>query len=87
MAEFKRPRRYYLAKRRAARVLQQNDEQVWQAKQEAEQGTALAGTFPHRAILATLGYTTIEDIDGADADELRRAGLTARQAEDVLGAL
>jgi hypothetical protein len=60
---------------------------VWQSKQEAEPGVALPSTFPYLADLAVYGYTTEEDLDGADARELREyAGLTSRQADTVIAA-
>lgn len=88
MAEFKSVRRYYLRKRlRAAEVGDDALASTWQHKQEAETGTALPTTFPHAEALAALGYTTTEDLDGADVDELVCAGLKRRQAEDAIGAL
>lgn len=90
MADVNRPRRYYLHKRLEARVQCGGDDQletVWQAKQEAEPGTPLPPTFPHLATLAPLGYTTTEDLDGADVCELERAGLSARDAEEVIAAI
>ncbi|NBC17450.1 MAG: hypothetical protein GVY18_09085 [Bacteroidetes bacterium] len=88
MATTKTARRYYLHKRLEARSqLDTALEVVWQSKQEAEPGVALDATFPHRATLVALGYTTNEDLDGADADELRCAGLSSAQANDVIAAL
>lgn len=88
MAELTNVRRYYLQKRRKAREIEDWAlETVWQAKQEAEPGTALGARFPHRAVLSTAGYTTTEDLDGADRAELVTAGLTTREAQDVIGAL
>jgi hypothetical protein len=84
MAEIRNVRRFYLHKR-----LTGNEETrpVWQAKQEEQPGTALAEDFPCRAELAELGYTTAEDLDGADQDELVRAGLKTNQAKKVIAAL
>lgn len=88
MAEFGSVRRYYLRKRLRAREVGDDAlESTWQAKQEAEPGSSLASTFPHVEALEALGYTTTEDLDGADVDELACAGLKRRQAEDVIGAL
>ena len=87
MATLNTPRRYYLQKRRKARALSDATEMVFQAKQDAEPGTPLAATFPHLTQLATAGYTTTEDLDGADEDELVTAGLTRREAQDVVAAL
>lgn len=86
MGEVRLPRRYYLAQRLRAREALL-EEGVWQAKQEAEPGTELAADFPSAAALEAAGYTTVEDLDGADVAELRRAGLTRRQAETVIAAV
>lgn len=88
MADIRVPRRHYLNKRYAA-LLYDDVEQanIWQAKQEAEPGTTLGGSFPLKSTLAPLGYTTIEDLQGADEAELMRAGLTKAQAAEVLAAL
>lgn len=87
MAEIKTPRRYYLHKRLEARLYECSDlELTWRAKQEAQPGTALPASFLLAAEIAALGYTTREDLDGADAAELERAGLTLTQANDVISA-
>jgi len=87
-ASVKTARRYYLGKRRKALEVQDNAlADVWRAKQEAEPGQALALTFPHRSKLEALGYTTVEDLDGANQDELISAGLLRREAAAVLAAL
>lgn len=88
MAEIKTPRRYYLHKRLDARLYRGEDdiETVWKAKQEGEPGTVLGSSFPLRATLAGIGYTTVQDLDGADEAELERAGLTRKQAQQVLAA-
>jgi hypothetical protein len=81
------PRRYCLSKRRAASLSGRDAAAAaWQAKQEAEPGTPLPSTFPFRTRLAELGYVAREDLDGADEQELNRAGLGLRQARAVLTA-
>lgn len=50
-------------------------EAVWKYKQEAQPGTALPATFPFLADLALSGYTTREDLNGADEYELKRIAL------------
>jgi hypothetical protein len=81
-------RRFYLLKRLdAARVLDDALSAVWQAKQEAEPGTTLPGTFPHAEALAACGYTTIEDLNGAGTVELQDAGLNTSETQAVLSAL
>lgn len=87
MAEIKRPRRLYLHKRQEARKNRNDAEGIWRAKQEAEPGTPVSADFPLRSELAALGYTTNEDLDGADEHELRRVGLTANDAAKVMAAL
>jgi hypothetical protein len=88
MAEVKRSRRYYLHKRLEARLYSFDDsEAFWRAKQEAEPGTPLAATLPHRSALADVGYSTVEDLDGADEAELVRAGLNQSQAKAIINAL
>lgn len=88
MADVKRPRRYYLHKRLEARLYERSDsDTVWRAKQEAEPGTPIADGFPFKTELAAVGYTATEDLDGADVDELVRAGLTQKQAKQVIAAL
>lgn len=87
MAEVKRPRRYYLHKRIQARESCDDTELSWRAKQEAEPGTPLPATFPLLSQLAAAGYTTKEDLDGADTTELERIGLRKYEATSVLSAL
>ena len=88
MSEVKNLRRFYLHKRIEARVYEDSDlDTVWQSKQEAIAGTALAASFPHLAELTAIGYTTVDDIDGADEEELVRAGLSQHQATEVIAAL
>lgn len=87
MAEFKSPRRYYLLKRIAAKAEDDGLEGVWRHKQEQESGTALPANFPLRATLVAAGYSTEEDLDGADAAELtKNTGLSTHQANAVLTA-
>lgn len=87
MADLKSVRRVYLHKRIAARAQLSNLEPVWQAKQEAEPGTALPASFPFLSELEAVGYTTREDLDGADADELvDHVSLSKRDAEAVIAA-
>lgn len=88
MAEVKRPRRYYLLKRIYETRAESGLGNVWRAKQEGEAGVALPANFPLLAVLAAAGYETVEDLDGADADELdETCNLTARQSATVLAAL
>lgn len=82
--EVRSKRRFYLHKRLT------NDYDmaaVWRSKQEAEPGDALPAEFPLRAKLAAIGYTTVQDLDGADEHELRRVGIAATDAAKVMAAL
>jgi len=85
MTTIARARRYYLLKRQVAAASREPISSIWQAKQEEEPGTALPADFPSLIALRRAGYTTVEDIDGADANELRQAGVG--DAEAVLAAV
>jgi hypothetical protein len=88
VSDVNRPRRYYLLKRHAADAA--GDlllAAVWHSKQESETGTSLPADFPSRAALVAQGYSTAEDVHGADANELSRTvALNARQASTVIAA-
>lgn len=82
-------RRYYLLKAFSARDREERTiEGVWRAKQAEIAGTSLAADFPARAKLVAAGYSTVEDLRGATADELRkRASLSRREAAVALATL
>lgn len=84
----KRPRRFYLLKQFAASDAEDVGlESVWRAKQLAIAGTALPSDFPAQAQLLAAKYEAVEDIDGADEQELvSRAGLTFLAAKAVIAA-
>lgn len=88
MAEVRRYRRYCLLKRLASRSFNDRGlEFAWQSKQEEVDGTALPSTFPSKDALEAVGYSTAEDIDGADCRELlENVGLNQRQAQAVIAA-
>jgi len=86
--EIKRPRRYYLAKRLHNERLVDGLQAYWRAAQEACAGDDLPTTFPSRSKLVAAGYSTIEDIDGATADELRdTVGLSRPEADQVIAGI
>lgn len=88
MAEYRSARRYYLSKRQYARSLDNDQDGIWRSKQEAEAGTPLPAGFPLLERLAECGYTAVEDLDGADENELVTvAGFRSREAKEVLAAL
>ncbi len=87
-AAIKSVRRFYLLKRQAA--LEAGDEAlslVWRAKQEAEAGEALPAGFPCLSSLAEHGYSTEQDLNGANSDELLELGFSGRQVTAILAAL
>jgi len=76
MGLMKSYRRYCHRMRMNERVLGNGQlESVWRYKQEAQPGTALPASFPFRTALAAAGYTTIEDLNGADECELQEIAL------------
>jgi len=80
-----RSRRFYLLKRLAAKAEGQLSlASFWQARQEEEPGWLLSSSFPSRLALEKTGYTTMEDVAGADQTELRRAGLSSLDADAVI---
>jgi hypothetical protein len=88
VATIKSRRRYCLLKRRYH--LQSGDEAlaaVWRAKQALVDATALPATFPALSKLTAAGYTTKEDLDGADDSELVEAGLNLSEARAAIAAL
>lgn len=81
-------RRYYLGKR--IQLRQEGDEalsDVFAAKQEGIVGTPLPSSVPHQTELRKLGYITIEDLTGADVEELVDSGLSRSLAANVIAAL
>lgn len=70
-----------------ARLAECDSEGIWRAKQEAEPGAPLPSDFPYAERLAAAGYTTQEDLDGADEEELRCLGFQVREAQRILAAL
>ena len=88
MAEYLSNRRYCLYKRYNAKLSGEDAlESLWQCKQALEPGTALPSGFPNREQLAAAGYTTDEDLNGADAQEIHECvGLSQGAAEAVIAA-
>jgi hypothetical protein len=88
IATINRPRRYYLLYRQFfSNILGDTTTAgAIRTKQEAQPGRALPSDFPFLAKISapSAGYTTIEDLDGANVRELRNIGLTQAQAIAVL---
>lgn len=87
MSTLNSTRRFYLLKRLHAKRLTDDSEGIWRGKQEAIAGTNLPADFPLLTRLESAGYTTIEDLNGADARELRVSCFTAEESERILAAL
>jgi hypothetical protein len=82
------PRRYYLLKSFASRVIGEQLEHNWRALQESIPGTDLPEGFPSKSLLEAAGYKALEDIDGADSVELKEeVCLSAHQADAVIAAV
>jgi hypothetical protein len=60
---------------------------LWQYRQEEQAGTPLPDGFPLKTELAAAGYSTREDLEGADADELVEwAAVSSLDAKAILAA-
>lgn len=62
-------------------------EMAWDGIRRGEPGTTLPQNLPARSELLAAGYLVVEEIDGADADELTGAGLSSQQAAAVIAAV
>lgn len=88
MSEIRRPRRYALFKRREARELCLPAlDSHWANEQQSSAGVPLPADFPFRAKLVGRWYTTWEDLDGADVEELLEEGFRPREAAAIFRAL
>jgi hypothetical protein len=89
MSQINVPRRHYLLRR--IEEMQLGEAALagtWRWKQEQQPGTPLAAGFPFLTELSAVGYTMVEDLNGADVAELRRTvGLQTRDAQEVFAAL
>lgn len=88
MGDVNSARRFYLLQ---AQFLEgdRNSEslkQVWWGKQEGQPGTAFPAGFPFQAELIAAHYKALEDLNGADQEELINQGLKFFQAKAVLAA-
>jgi len=89
VAEVRCARRYYLLSALSAeRTEDLGLAGAWRSKQLDQPGTALPPGFPFAAQLAEVGYTTVEDLDGADERELEQTtDLPSEHIEAILKAL
>lgn len=60
---------------------------AWDGIRKGEPGTELPQNLPARGALIAAGYLVVEEIDGADEDELTGAGLSSHQAAAVIAAV
>ncbi len=83
------PRRYHLLKSRALDAFEEQGlAAAFRNRQYRGCGVRLPDNFPELAKLALARYVTVEDLDGANADEIAAAtGLNLKTAERVVHAL
>ena len=83
------PRRYYLLKSKSPEYDKYSVlPLVWRAKHGETAGTDLPVGFPGRDQLILAGYSTIEDVDGAEPAELMQyAGLSTSTAIAAVAAI
>lgn len=88
MGDVNSARRFYLLKAQwlEGDITSKSLQQVWWGKQEGQPGTAFPTDFPFQAELIAAHYKALEDLDGADQEELINQGLTFFQAKAVLAA-
>lgn len=87
MSTIENTRRFYLLKHFAECDSGFDGVSVWRHKQESIAGTPLSAGFPSKDELADIGYSTVEDLAGADAKELTKRGLSSAEAAAILTAL
>jgi len=80
-------RRYCFLKYHQAINTGSGDPSSWDTKRRAIAGTALPDDFPALRTRAGAGYLVLEEVTGADLEELTNAGLDSAQAAAVLAAL
>lgn len=88
MGDVNSARRFYLlsAQFLEGDINSESLKQVWWGKQEAQPGTPFPATFPFQAELVAAHYKALEDLNGADQQELISAGLAFFKAKAVLAA-
>lgn len=80
-------RRYLFLKARALLAAGEPTYSVFDAKRLDLPGTVLPLTLPYRSAVIAAGYLVLEELQGADAAELTKAGLTPQQAARVVAAV
>jgi hypothetical protein len=78
---------YWLLERRRAREGYPAAAGVFRGRRLAQPGTGLWPNLPGRAALAAYGVLAVEEVRGADPDELRAYGLDRRTAEALIAFL
>lgn len=82
-----RYRRYLFGKRKQADVESRHGAaSAYRTQQESEPGNPLPAGFILTTQLATAGYTTVDDLDGATVSELCGAGFSRSEAAAILAA-
>ena len=88
MGDIVHPRRRYLSRELEARAEEdESDSSMWLGIRRAYPGTDFPVGFPAQAALTVARYEKLEDVIGADADELETQGLTAAEAKAVIAAI
>jgi hypothetical protein len=88
MGDVNSARRFYLlsAQWLEGDIDQESLKQVWWGKQEGQPGTPFPADFPFQADLVAIHYKALEDLNGADQEELINQGLPYFKAKAVLEA-
>jgi hypothetical protein len=60
---------------------------LWDGKRRQVAGASIPTTFPARTQLLAAGYLVLEELQGANEEELTSAGLSATQAAAVVAAI
>ena len=80
-------RRYCFLKHKNYLELEDELEDVWDAKRRSIPGTDISDMFPGVIELRAAGYLVIEEVRGANRDELSEIGLSSQQIDAVFAAL
>lgn len=80
-------RRYCFLKYRHYQELEDDLEYLWDGKRKTIPGTDISDAFPGAIELRAAGYDVLEEVQGADADELAEIGLSTQTIQAVFAAL
>lgn len=80
-------RRYCFLKYRHYHELDDDLEYLWDGKRKTIPGTDISDVFPGAIELRAAGYEAIEEVQGADEDELTEVGLSNQTIQAVFAAI